>query len=44
MANMMRAAVARKFGKPLSIEELSIPEVKTGQILVKIAASGVCHR
>ncbi len=43
MANMMRAAVARKFGKPLSIEELSIPEVKTGQILVKIAASGVCH-
>ena len=43
MAKMMRAAIAHQFGEPLILEELPIPEVKAGQILVKIAASGVCH-
>lgn len=43
MSKMMKAAIARQFGAPLTIEELPIPEVKSGQILVKIAASGVCH-
>jgi len=39
----MQAAVARTFGAPLTIEEVPIPEVVPGSILVKIAASGVCH-
>jgi propanol-preferring alcohol dehydrogenase len=39
----MRAAVVHEFGKPLAIEEISVPTAGPGQILVKIAASGVCH-
>ncbi len=39
----MKAAVVREFGKPLCIEEVAIPEVTTGQVLVKVVASGVCH-
>ena len=43
MAKTMKAAVVRKFGAPLVIEEAPIPTVGPGQILVKIAATGVCH-
>lgn len=43
MAEMMRAAVVREFGKPLTIEEVPIPEPGRGEVLVKIVASGVCH-
>jgi alcohol dehydrogenase, propanol-preferring len=43
MTKMMKAAVLREFKKPLSIEEVPVPEVGPGQILVKIEASGVCH-
>jgi len=43
MAKTMKAAVVREFGKPLVIEEVKVPEVGSGQILVKVAASGVCH-
>jgi propanol-preferring alcohol dehydrogenase len=39
----MKAAVVRQFKQPLSIDEVPVPEVGPGQILVKIAASGVCH-
>ena len=40
---MMKAAVVREFGKPLTIEDYPVPEVPRGQILVKIEASGICH-
>lgn len=43
MAKTMKAAVVRQFKKPLSIEEIPVPEVGPGQILVKIVSSGVCH-
>ncbi len=43
MAKTMKAAVVREFGKPLIIEEVAVPIVGPGQILVKIAATGVCH-
>ena len=43
MAKTMKAAVVREFKQPLSIDEVPVPEVVPGQILVKIAASGVCH-
>jgi hypothetical protein len=39
----MRAAVARGFGQPLSIEEWPVPRPGYGEVLVRIAASGVCH-
>ena len=39
----MKAAVVQKFGAPLVIEEMAIPEPKEGQALVKVEASGVCH-
>ena len=43
MVETMKAAVVHEFGKPLVIEEVPVPEVRPGQILVKVAASGVCH-
>ena len=42
MAETMRAAVVREFGKPLAIEEMPIPQPRTGQVLVKVHACGVC--
>ncbi|MAE43043.1 alcohol dehydrogenase [Candidatus Woesearchaeota archaeon] len=38
-----RAAILEELGKPLKIEEIEIPELKSGQVLVDIAYSGVCH-
>ena len=43
MPQVMKAAVVRAYGAPLSIEEVPVPEVPPGQVLVKIVASGVCH-
>lgn len=39
----MRAAVAEGLGQPLSLRELPVPEPGPGQLLVRLAASGVCH-
>lgn len=39
----MKAAVVRAFHQPLVIEEVPIPVPGPGEVLVKIAASGVCH-
>lgn len=39
----MKAAVVRSFGQPLQLEDVPIPEVQRGQVLVKVVASGVCH-
>lgn len=39
----MKAAVVHQFGKPLAIEEVPIPTPKSGEILIKIFANGVCH-
>jgi propanol-preferring alcohol dehydrogenase len=43
MPAMMRAAVVTTFGDPLRIEDRPIPTPGDGQVLVRIAASGVCH-
>ena len=43
MAEMMKAALVREFGRPLEIAEVAVPEVPPGQVLVKVVASGVCH-
>lgn len=41
--NTMKAAVVKAFGEPLVIEQVPIPKVGPGQLLVKIVATGVCH-
>jgi len=38
-----KAAVLYENNKPLVIEDLTIPELKPGQVLVKIVYTGVCH-
>ena len=43
MTKSMMAAVVHEFGKPLAIEEVAVPTAGPGQILVKMAATGVCH-
>jgi len=39
----MKAAILRKPNTPLSIEEVPMPIISHGEILVKVAACGVCH-
>jgi alcohol dehydrogenase, propanol-preferring len=43
MERTMQAAVVRKFGEPLSLEEVPVPVPGPGEVLVKIASTGVCH-
>lgn len=43
MEKSMQAAVVRAFGKPLVIEEVTVPTPGPDQVLVKVAAAGVCH-
>jgi D-arabinose 1-dehydrogenase-like Zn-dependent alcohol dehydrogenase len=43
MQKTMKAAVVRAFGEPLEIEEVEVPEVAPGTVLVKVEACGVCH-
>ncbi len=38
-----KAAVLRKVGGPLEIEELEIPKLNRGQVLVQILCSGLCR-
>src|SRR4051812_7308198 len=39
----MRAAVLEEFGQPLQIAEVDLAEPKAGEVLVRLAACGVCH-
>lgn len=39
----MQAAVVEKFGEPLVVREVPVPIPGSGQVLVEIFASGVCH-
>lgn len=43
MTRKMKAARVHKFGEPLVIEEIDVPEPGMGEVLVNIQASGVCH-
>lgn len=38
----IKAAVCREFSKPLAIEELELAEPRAGEVLVKVAGSGIC--
>jgi S-(hydroxymethyl)glutathione dehydrogenase/alcohol dehydrogenase len=39
----MRASVLHEQGKPLDIEDLQLESPRTGEVLVRMVASGVCH-
>ena len=36
MAAMMKAAVVQAFGEPLAMQEVPMPEVGPGKVLVKV--------
>jgi S-(hydroxymethyl)glutathione dehydrogenase / alcohol dehydrogenase len=38
-----KAAVLTQIDHPLEIQNLTIPQLKPGQVLVKVAYSGICH-
>lgn len=39
----MKAAILYEFGSPLVVEEVELDPPRAGEILVRMAASGVCH-
>ena len=39
----IRAAVLEEFGQPLVVQTLDLAEPKEGEVLVRLAACGVCH-
>jgi S-(hydroxymethyl)glutathione dehydrogenase / alcohol dehydrogenase len=39
----IRAAVLEQFGAPLEIQHLDLDEPRTGEVLVRLVACGVCH-
>src|SRR4030095_14666913 len=39
----IRAAVLEEFGQPLVVQELDLAEPQEGEVLVRLAACGVCH-
>jgi S-(hydroxymethyl)glutathione dehydrogenase / alcohol dehydrogenase len=39
----IRAAVLEDFGAPLAVHELDLAEPQAGEVLVRLAACGVCH-
>lgn len=38
-----KAAILEKLGQPLILDEIQIPSLKPGQVLIEIHYSGVCH-
>jgi S-(hydroxymethyl)glutathione dehydrogenase/alcohol dehydrogenase len=39
----MRAAVLEEFAEPLVVQEVELSEPRAGEVLVRLAACGVCH-
>jgi S-(hydroxymethyl)glutathione dehydrogenase / alcohol dehydrogenase len=39
----IRAAVLEEFGAPLAVQEVDLADPKAGEVLVRLAACGVCH-
>src|SRR5213594_3013076 len=39
----IRAAVLEEFGAPLAVQELELTEPRSGEVLVRLVACGVCH-
>jgi S-(hydroxymethyl)glutathione dehydrogenase/alcohol dehydrogenase len=43
MAGRMRAVVLREPGRPVAVEDVELDPPKAGEVLVRVAAAGVCH-
>ncbi len=43
MTNTIRAAVVRKFGAPMTIENIELAEPKMGEVQVRMKACAICH-
>lgn len=43
MAKTMKAAIVRAFDKPIEVDEVPVPELRSDRVLVKIDKTGVCH-
>jgi S-(hydroxymethyl)glutathione dehydrogenase/alcohol dehydrogenase len=39
----VRAAVLERFGEPLEVQQLELAEPRSGEVLVRLEACGVCH-
>ncbi|HMK82509.1 MAG TPA: alcohol dehydrogenase catalytic domain-containing protein [Candidatus Bathyarchaeia archaeon] len=39
----MKAAVLEDYGKPLAIKDVQKPQIRPGEVLIKVAACGVCR-
>src|SRR5258708_22001142 len=39
----MQAAVLREFSSPLEVEDVTLDPPQAGEVLVRVAAAGVCH-
>jgi S-(hydroxymethyl)glutathione dehydrogenase/alcohol dehydrogenase len=39
----IRAAVLEEFGQPLAVQEVDLAEPRAGEVLVRLAACGICH-
>ena len=39
----IRAAVLHEYGRPLAVEEVELEPPRAGEVLVRVAAAGVCH-
>ncbi len=40
---MMKAARLHKYGEPIRIEQIPIPEIGPEEVLVRVKACGICH-
>ena len=43
MAQAARAVICRELNQPVSVERITVDSPKRGEIMVKLAACGVCH-
>ncbi len=40
---MLKAAIFEEAGKPLRVDEVPVPALGPGEVLVRVAACGICH-
>ena len=43
MGQVGKAVIVREWNKPVSVEEVEVESPRRGEVMVKIAACGVCH-
>jgi len=43
MAQSARAVICREIGKPVRVERITVDSPQRGEVMVKLAACGVCH-